>query len=169
MGMAGTRQYMCESFVATPTSIDTNFTPSCLYSQKIQRGIKFGGLAVFFRNHQISANNSYLHMGKFSRGSILADGPSLQFCGSNFCGRVHSHPLCTVQSSLGLIFVVRRIIRKIRPLKNFLLYGIYSSSQKKLMFRFYDHFYVYMLRFITVPHSMCACTSTFKRTLNWQA
>ena len=41
-----------------------------------------------------------LYSGKFSRCSIFVDGPSLPFCGFNFCGCVNSCPLCTVQLSL---------------------------------------------------------------------
>ena len=36
---------------------------------------------------------------KFSRGSVFTDRQSLLFHMFNFHGRVHSRPLCTVQSS----------------------------------------------------------------------
>ena len=68
-----------------------------------------------------------LHSRKISRGLIFADGRS-----SPFRRREHSHPLCTVQSSIfaGLIFAVRRPstkAAKIGPLKNVPLYSIRSD------------------------------------------
>ena len=50
------------------------------------------------------------YSGKFSRGSIFVGGRSLLFHEFNFCGRKHSRPLYTVQSSffVGLIFMLGR-------------------------------------------------------------
>ena len=44
------------------------------------------------------------------------------------------------------------------------------SANKKLMFCFYNRFYVYTIRFIIVLYSMHVCTSivfTLTQTVNW--
>ena len=69
------------------------------------------------------------YSGKFSQGSIFADGQSLPFCKFNFHGCGPSHPLCTVQSSLfrGFNFHGRRSstkTAKIGSIENFPLYGM---------------------------------------------
>ena len=74
-----------------------------------------------------------LNMHRIFRGSIFTDGQTLPFHRLNFCGRLHSCPLCTIQSSLfvDLIFVVRQSSKKtlkIGRLKNSQLWGIIITS-----------------------------------------
>ena len=70
---------------------------------------------------------------EFLWGSIFTDGQTLPFHRLNFCGHLHSCPLCTIQSNLfvDLIFEVRQSSKKtlkIARLKNSLLCGIIITS-----------------------------------------